>query len=90
MNGSFQARYILNSGFGGALAWTVDLDDFLNRCCQENYPLLRSLNRGLGLLRDSAPASGDCTKPPTPVTPPAPTLTTGVDTGGIAIKSNYY
>lgn len=75
-----KAEYIVKQGFGGAVAWTVDLDDFLNRCCKETFPLLKSLNRGLGLLKGSAPV-GDCTKPPEPVTPPAPTLTTGVDTG---------
>lgn len=43
-----KGEYILNHGFGGALAWTVDLDDFTNRCCMESFPLLRSLNRALG------------------------------------------
>lgn len=76
-----KAKYITSNGYGGAVAWTVDLDDFSNRCCLETYPLLKALNRGLGLLKGSAPAGGDCTKPPEPVTPPAPTLTTGIDSG---------
>ncbi|KAB0794995.1 hypothetical protein PPYR_11834 [Photinus pyralis] len=76
-----KAKYIKSHGFGGAVAWTVDLDDFLNKCCQQTFPLLRSLNKGLGLIHDSTPAYGDCTKPPTPVTPSPPTMTTGFDTG---------
>jgi hypothetical protein len=76
-----QARFVKNMGFGGAVAWTVDLDDFSNRCCLEPFPLLRSLNRVLGRLSEDEPTAGDCTPPPTPVTPAAPTKTTGVDTG---------
>lgn len=75
-----KAAYIKENGFGGAVAWTVDLDDFSNRCCQGRFPLLTTLNKELGLIAQGA-ASGDCTKPPEPVTPPAPTLTTSFDTG---------
>lgn len=57
------------------------MDDFSNRCCQGSFPLLKSINRGLGLLSDTGPTHSDCTKPPEPVTPSPPTLTTGVDTG---------
>lgn len=71
-------------GFGGAVAWTVDLDDFSNRCCLEPFPLLRALNRVLGRLAEEEPAEGDCTRPPTPVTPAPPVLTTGVDAGEAA------
>jgi len=77
-----KGRYIRNMGYGGAMVWTVDLDDFTNRCCKEPFPLLRALNRIFDRLRNEPePATGDCTKPPEPVTPAAPTLTTGVDTG---------
>ncbi|KAF2898205.1 hypothetical protein ILUMI_07967 [Ignelater luminosus] len=76
-----KTKYIKTRGFGGAIAWTIDLDDFLNKCCQGSFPLLRSLNQGLGLLHDNSPPHGDCTKPPAPVTPPPPTMTTGFDTG---------
>lgn len=44
----YKGQYVLNGGFGGAAAWTVDLDDFANRCCREAFPLLRSINRALG------------------------------------------
>lgn len=75
-----KANYIKTKGFGGAVAWTIDLDDFSNRCCGGSFPLLRSLNRGLGLIPDT-PSKEDCTKPPEPVTPTPPQTTTGVDTG---------
>nr|CAD7402605.1 unnamed protein product [Timema poppensis] len=76
-----KAKFIRNMGYGGAMAWTLDLDDFDNRCCREPYPLLRTINRVLGLSQESAPVTGDCTKPPAPVTPVPPVLTTGSDTG---------
>lgn len=75
-----KANYIKTKGFGGAVAWTIDLDDFSNQCCGGSFPLLRSLNRGLGLIPDIA-SREDCTKPPEPVTPTPPQTTTGVDTG---------
>lgn len=75
-----KADYIKNQGFGGAVAWTIDLDDFNNRCCGGAFPLLTSLNRGLGLIPDK-PMREDCTKPPQPVTPSPPQTTTGIDSG---------
>ncbi|KAJ8920078.1 hypothetical protein NQ315_011732 [Exocentrus adspersus] len=75
-----KANYIKSRGFGGAVAWTIDLDDFNNRCCEGTFPLLRSLNNALGLISDK-PSKGDCTKPPAPSTPAPPETTTGVDTG---------
>ncbi|XP_034193394.1 putative chitinase 10 isoform X2 [Osmia lignaria lignaria] len=68
-----KGRYILQNGFGGASLWTVDLDDFLNRCCSESFPLLKSINRALGRLKSKA--SEGCQRPPEPVTPQPPTLT---------------
>ncbi|XP_026668803.1 probable chitinase 10 isoform X2 [Ceratina calcarata] len=72
-----KGQYILQNGFGGATLWTVDLDDFTNRCCLESFPLLKSINRALGRLR-SKPSEG-CQRPPEPVTPQPPTLTTHRD-----------
>jgi chitinase len=76
-----QVKYIKNMGFGGAMAWTVDLDDFNNLCCREPFPLLRTINRILGSVPEQEPTRADCTKPPAPITPQPPTLTTGIDTG---------
>ncbi|XP_051164101.1 probable chitinase 10 [Leptopilina boulardi] len=74
-----KGQYILDNGFGGATAWTVDLDDFTNRCCREPFPLLRTLNRAIGRLLTPLPSEGSCQKPNEPVTPQAPTLTTHTD-----------
>lgn len=49
---SAKGEHILQSGYGGATLWTVDLDDFLNRCCSESFPLLKSINRALGQPRN--------------------------------------
>lgn len=43
-----KGKYIMGNGYGGATIWTVDLDDFQNRCCLESYPLLKTINRALG------------------------------------------
>ncbi|XP_070161707.1 probable chitinase 10 [Polyergus mexicanus] len=72
-----KGKYITVNGYGGATMWTVDLDDFQNRCCSESYPLLKAINRALDRL--STPISEDCQRPPQPVTPQAPTLTTHSD-----------
>ncbi|PNF16877.1 putative chitinase 10 [Cryptotermes secundus] len=84
-----KAKYIKNMGFGGAMAWTVDLDDFNNLCCREPFPLLRTINRILGNLPEQEPTRADCTKPPAPITPQPPTLTTGVDIGEISSTPPY-
>lgn len=38
-----KTKYVINNGYGGIAAWTVDLDDFSNRCCLEPFPLLRAV-----------------------------------------------
>ncbi|XP_075149513.1 chitinase 10 [Haematobia irritans] len=82
-----KARYAVNSGFGGVAAWTVDLDDFQNRCCSEAFPLLTALNRALGRLNSPPPTRSDCSRPTVPVTPMPPVMTTissdGSSGGGI-------
>lgn len=71
-----KAKYVLDSGLGGIAAWTVDLDDFSNRCCSEPFPLLSSINRVFNRISSTKPVSGDCQQPPLPVTPIAPVTTT--------------
>lgn len=83
-----KAMYIKNHGFGGAVAWTIDLDDFTNQCCEGTFPLLRSLSSELGLIAEK-PTKGDCTKPPAPSTPAPPQTTTGVDTGASSSESPW-
>ncbi|KZC14813.1 putative chitinase 3 [Dufourea novaeangliae] len=72
-----KGEHILQNGYGGAALWTVDLDDFLNRCCEESFPLLKTMNRALGRLK-TKPAE-NCRRPTEPVTPQPPTLTTHSD-----------
>ncbi|XP_037807480.1 probable chitinase 10 [Lucilia sericata] len=71
-----KARYAVNAGFGGVSAWTVDLDDFQNRCCSEAFPLLMAINRALGRENSEPPTRANCAKPPAPVTPIPPVMTT--------------
>nr|XP_023029162.1 probable chitinase 10 isoform X1 [Leptinotarsa decemlineata] len=75
-----KASYIKSKGFGGAVAWTIDLDDFTNRCCGGVFPLLSTIAREFGLISDKQ-VQGDCTKPEQPVTPPPLQATTGSDSG---------
>lgn len=76
-----KARYAVNNGFGGVAAWTVDLDDFHNRCCSEDFPLLRAVNRALGRLNSQPPRGDNCQRPSEPVTPSAPVMVTISDSG---------
>ena len=48
-----KTEYLKSMGLGGAMIWALDLDDFGEHCgTGETYPLLKTLNRGLGLLKD--------------------------------------
>lgn len=78
-----KAKYVVNSGFGGIAAWTLDLDDFSNQCCNEAFPLLKSVNRVFGRLNTPKPLGQDCTQPPQPVTPVPAEMTTFVEGGAI-------
>ncbi|KAL7648226.1 UNVERIFIED_CONTAM: hypothetical protein RMT77_000129 [Armadillidium vulgare] len=52
-----KSEYIQEMGLGGAMIWALDLDDFMNRCECEPYPLLRTINR---VLRDYPPPAEEC------------------------------
>lgn len=77
-----QINYLKKSGYGGVMAWTLDLDDFNNDCCSGVYPLLQEINVALGRL-PPYPGVLDCSKPV--ITPLAnstmPAITTEVDEG---------
>ncbi|XP_047195278.1 acidic mammalian chitinase-like [Hippoglossus stenolepis] len=48
---SFQIKiqWLKQSGFGGAMVWTLDLDDFSGTFCgQGRYPLINTIKSGLG------------------------------------------
>lgn len=77
-----KAKYVMKSGFGGMAAWTIDLDDFQNKCCEERYPVLSAINRALGRLKTPQPTVVDCTRPAQAMTPPPAVMTIPVDNGG--------
>lgn len=77
-----KAKYVMKSNFGGIAAWTIDLDDFMNKCCVESFPLLRAINRAFGRIATTAPAPGNCARPETPATPVPPVMTIPGDHGG--------
>ncbi|XP_018794816.1 PREDICTED: probable chitinase 3 [Bactrocera latifrons] len=79
-----KARYAANNDFGGVAAWTVDLDDFQNRCCSEAFPLLKAINRALGLLNTEPPHRINCDRPVAPVTPIPPVMTTVSSDGSVS------
>lgn len=84
-----KVAFIKSRGFGGAVAWTIDLDDFNNRCCEGSFPLLKTLSRGFGLIPDQ-PTQTDCTKPASPSTPAPPETTTGVDSGASSVHDHHH
>lgn len=43
----FKAKYVRDSKLGGAMIWSLDLDDFKSTCNQGKFPLLSALNQGL-------------------------------------------
>lgn len=82
---TLKAKYAIEEGYGGVGAWTVDLDDFTNRCCYESAPLLKAINRALGRLDSTPPRGEDCRAAQAPVTPTPPTMQTTVDSGAPGI-----
>ena len=81
-----KTKYCMDMDLGGVSAWTVDLDDFTNSCCEEPFPLLRAINRGLGRLSTPKPYGNNCQKP-TYVTPPPITMSSTEDSGQAGIPN---
>ncbi|KAM4612691.1 acidic mammalian chitinase-like [Polymixia lowei] len=65
---SFQIKiqWLKQNGFGGAMVWSLDLDDFSGTFCgQGRYPLINTIKSGLG----TGTACASRTDPLPPVTP---------------------
>ena len=76
-----KAEFVRKEGYGGVMIWSIDMDDFNNVCCQEPFPLLRTVARTLGLRNDAAPSSGSCKQPLPPVTTSTEKSTTDYNFG---------
>ncbi|XP_075997215.1 acidic mammalian chitinase-like [Genypterus blacodes] len=66
---SFQKKiqWLKQGGFGGAMVWSLDLDDFTGTFCgQGKYPLIGAIKSGLG-------TGASCTSRPNPLPPIIPT-----------------
>ncbi|CAH1396474.1 unnamed protein product [Nezara viridula] len=75
-----KGSFVKSNGLGGLMAWTIDLDDFQNLCCDGQFPLLSAINKALG--RDiKGPLASGCTRPKPPVTPAPPTTTLDPEAG---------
>uniref|UniRef100_A0A8C4RSD6 Acidic mammalian chitinase n=1 Tax=Erpetoichthys calabaricus TaxID=27687 RepID=A0A8C4RSD6_ERPCA len=45
-----KAQWLMNNQFGGAVVWTIDMDDYLGTFCnQGKYPLINVLHKAFGL-----------------------------------------
>ncbi|KAL4645983.1 acidic mammalian chitinase-like isoform X2 [Arapaima gigas] len=59
-----KVQWLMKQQFGGAMVWTIDMDDYLGTFCnQGKYPLINVLHKAFGL--DQA----DCKAPATPLPP---------------------
>uniref|UniRef100_A0A671VE15 chitinase n=1 Tax=Sparus aurata TaxID=8175 RepID=A0A671VE15_SPAAU len=69
--------WLKKSNFGGAMVWTLDMDDYMGTFCnQGKYPLINVLKKGLNLEQTS------CTAPATKLPPIAGVSTTQSSSGG--------
>jgi chitinase len=65
---SLQSEYIVKQELGGAMVWTIDLDDFNNMCCKGSYPLLTKVNEVFKRIPIKS-SNSVCNKPNYPTTP---------------------
>ncbi|XP_039605940.1 acidic mammalian chitinase-like [Polypterus senegalus] len=76
-----KANWLMQNNFGGAMVWSLDLDDFSGTFCnQGRYPLINTLKSALGIN------TSGCTAPANPLPPitqaPNPPAGGGSGSGG--------
>ena len=42
-----QINWLLKQGFGGAMVWSIDNDDFTGKSCAKKYPILNIIKKCL-------------------------------------------
>ncbi|XP_053560676.1 acidic mammalian chitinase-like [Bombina bombina] len=80
-----KVKFLKDSGFGGAMVWAMDLDDFLGTSCNEGkYPLINHLKSLLEGSVTNCPGDPCDSSQPPPVVPTNPPVTT---TGSVTTSS---
>uniref|UniRef100_A0A8C4XYD0 chitinase n=1 Tax=Gopherus evgoodei TaxID=1825980 RepID=A0A8C4XYD0_9SAUR len=80
---NIKAQWLMKNNFGGAMVWSLDLDDFTGTFCnQVKYPLINTLKTALGLQSTS------CTAPAQPISPITEAPGNGSGSGSGSFGSN--
>jgi len=81
---TIKAQYALDRGYGGAMVWASDDDDFQGDCGQGNYPLMNAIKKTLA--GSSSPSTQQPSSSSSAPTTQAPS--SGICSGGEAIVAD--